>query len=362
MKPPTRFGVAHDFRCPPGADYTLQDVYAQTFEQLRAAGRARPRPRVVQRAPLRRGRLPAELRACCRCGCRCDQADADLDRTSRSCPSTTRSASPRTSPCSTSSPAGRMELGLGLGLRARTSSAASGSRCRVASRCTEECVDILRLAWSGERFSYAGKRYHVRGRAGDTRRRCSRVAPRCGRPRRAPACDRAVRYDTHVLPQGVRVSLLDRWRAQTIAAGGDPDGDRDRHHPLRSWSPTTATATGRRCAKPSATAWRCTAVSPRKPGPGEQRCSRSGGPHHPTHHSSATSTTCVGELTDVHRNARLHRRRHVGLGARPAASRAHPVDGAVRRRGRAAGPRAPQRLRRAVNSVWNCHTSSSPSR
>ena len=24
---------------------------------------------------------------------------------------------------------------------------------------TEECVDILRLAWSGERFSYAGKRY-----------------------------------------------------------------------------------------------------------------------------------------------------------------------------------------------------------
>ena len=34
MPPPLRFGVAHDFRCPPGAPYTLQDVYAQTFEQL----------------------------------------------------------------------------------------------------------------------------------------------------------------------------------------------------------------------------------------------------------------------------------------------------------------------------------------
>ncbi len=31
---PLRFGVAHDFRCPPGADYTLADVYSQTLEQL----------------------------------------------------------------------------------------------------------------------------------------------------------------------------------------------------------------------------------------------------------------------------------------------------------------------------------------
>ena len=34
MTPPVRFGVAHDFRCPPGSDYTLQDVYAQTIEQI----------------------------------------------------------------------------------------------------------------------------------------------------------------------------------------------------------------------------------------------------------------------------------------------------------------------------------------
>jgi len=34
MTPPVRFGVAHDFRCPPGSPYTLQDVYAQTIEQV----------------------------------------------------------------------------------------------------------------------------------------------------------------------------------------------------------------------------------------------------------------------------------------------------------------------------------------
>ena len=33
-KPALRFGVAHDFRCPPGSDYTMADVYAQTMEQI----------------------------------------------------------------------------------------------------------------------------------------------------------------------------------------------------------------------------------------------------------------------------------------------------------------------------------------
>ena len=34
MTPPVRFGVAHDFRCPPGSAYTMADVYAQTMEQI----------------------------------------------------------------------------------------------------------------------------------------------------------------------------------------------------------------------------------------------------------------------------------------------------------------------------------------
>ena len=32
---PLRFGVAHDFRCPPGSPYSMPDVYAQTLEQVR---------------------------------------------------------------------------------------------------------------------------------------------------------------------------------------------------------------------------------------------------------------------------------------------------------------------------------------
>ena len=32
--PALRFGVAHDFRCPPGSSYSMADVYAQTMEQI----------------------------------------------------------------------------------------------------------------------------------------------------------------------------------------------------------------------------------------------------------------------------------------------------------------------------------------
>src|SRR5688500_7127598 len=39
-RPPLRFGIAHDFRCPPGSPYTMADVYAQTMEQIVLADRA----------------------------------------------------------------------------------------------------------------------------------------------------------------------------------------------------------------------------------------------------------------------------------------------------------------------------------
>jgi alkanesulfonate monooxygenase SsuD/methylene tetrahydromethanopterin reductase-like flavin-dependent oxidoreductase (luciferase family) len=88
---------------------------------------------------------------------------------------------------------------------------------------TEECVDILRLAWSGEPFNYDGKRYHFDN---------VRVTPDPVQPGGPPlwlastspaSADRAVRYDTHLLPQGVRSIVLDRWREKTQAAGRDPD-------------------------------------------------------------------------------------------------------------------------------------------
>ena len=37
MTPPLRFGIVHDFRCPPGSGITMPQVYAETFEQIELA-------------------------------------------------------------------------------------------------------------------------------------------------------------------------------------------------------------------------------------------------------------------------------------------------------------------------------------
>ena len=52
---------------------------------------------------------------------------------------------------------------------------------------------------------------------------------------------------------------------------------------------------------------------------------------------------CVDRADGVRPALRADRRRHVGLGAGPATCRPDAVDGALRRRGRAAGPRRPRR-------------------
>jgi alkanesulfonate monooxygenase SsuD/methylene tetrahydromethanopterin reductase-like flavin-dependent oxidoreductase (luciferase family) len=116
---------------------------------------------------------------------------------------------------------GRMEFGVGLGYAPhefRTFGIPVSHRVSL----TEECVDILRLAWGGEPFSYAGKRY----RFDDVRVRPAPVQPD-GPPlwmasTSAASAARAVRYDTHLLPQGPRPVVLDAWRDMTRVAGRDP--------------------------------------------------------------------------------------------------------------------------------------------
>ena len=118
-----------------------------------------------------------------------------------------------------------MELGIGLGYAPHEFRAFGFPVSRRVS-LTEECVDILKLAWSGESFNYDGKRYHFDN---------VRVTPDPVQPGGTPlwmastspaSADRAVRYDTNLLPQGVRSIVLDRWRDKTRAAGRDPDGYR----------------------------------------------------------------------------------------------------------------------------------------
>jgi alkanesulfonate monooxygenase SsuD/methylene tetrahydromethanopterin reductase-like flavin-dependent oxidoreductase (luciferase family) len=116
---------------------------------------------------------------------------------------------------------GRMELGIGLGYAPHEF---RGFGIPVSRRVslTEECVEVLRLAWSGERFTYAGKRYRFED-VQVTPLPVQEGGPPLWMAATSPASvARAVRFDTHVLPQGPRRVVLDDWRSEVVAAGRDP--------------------------------------------------------------------------------------------------------------------------------------------
>ena len=202
---------------------------------------------------------------------------------------------------------------------------------------TEECVDILKLAWSGERFSYARQALPVRRRAGHARPRAARrpaaVDGGVERPERRPG--RALRHQRAARRARCRCST--RWREKLAAAGGDPAAKRVgiirsflvTDDPERDWPPLRA-----------AERYRMAVYG---------RFFEEAGLGNSGHVQRARADQPAGvrrQRRRVRRRAdrvrpalRPHRRRHVGLGARPAAGRADAVDGALRRRGRAAGAR-----------------------
>lgn len=220
-KPPLRFGVAHDFRCPPGSPTSLADVYAQTLEQIALLDRCGlDLVWFSEHHFVEDGYLPSFVPV----------AGAAAAVTSRMRISTDVALLPFAHPIRLAEDlavldqlsGGRMELGAGLGY-APHEFAGFGFPVSRRVSLTEECLEVLKLAWSGERFSFAGKRYSFDE---------VRVTPDPIQPGGPPlwlaatspaSVRRAVRFDTHLLPQGPRSVVLDPWRAQMQEAGRNPD-------------------------------------------------------------------------------------------------------------------------------------------
>jgi alkanesulfonate monooxygenase SsuD/methylene tetrahydromethanopterin reductase-like flavin-dependent oxidoreductase (luciferase family) len=114
-----------------------------------------------------------------------------------------------------------MELGAGLGYAPHEFETFGIPLKQRVSR-TEECLEILQLAFRGERFSYHGKRYKFDN---------VKITPGYVQPGGPPlwvastnvqAMERALRFDTHLLPQGRRGPTLDAWRTRLGELGRDP--------------------------------------------------------------------------------------------------------------------------------------------
>jgi alkanesulfonate monooxygenase SsuD/methylene tetrahydromethanopterin reductase-like flavin-dependent oxidoreductase (luciferase family) len=217
---PLRFGIAHDFRCPPGSPYSLQDVYAQTMEQIALMDRLGLELLwFSEHHFVDDGYLPNFVPV----------AGAAAAITEHMRISTDITLMPFAHPLRLAEDmgildqlsGGRMELGVGLGYAPHEFRAFGIPVSRRVS-LTEEGVDVLRLAWTGEPFSYHGKRYTFDD-VQVTPAPVQAGGPPLWMASTSPAsAERAARFETNLLPQGSRAVVLDQWRELTTAAGRDP--------------------------------------------------------------------------------------------------------------------------------------------
>ena len=118
---------------------------------------------------------------------------------------------------------GRLMLGVGMGYAPHEFRAFGVDRRHRVS-LLEEGVEVLRRAWSQERFSFAGRRWRFDDVAVRPRPVRAGGPPIWMAAMSEPAARRAARLGAHLLPQGRREVVLDPWRDE-LARLGRREGD-----------------------------------------------------------------------------------------------------------------------------------------
>ncbi|MFT7599765.1 MAG: alkanesulfonate monooxygenase SsuD [Acidimicrobiales bacterium] len=221
MAQPLRFGIVHDFRSPPGSDAGLPQVYAEVMDQVKLVDQwGLDLVWFTEHHFLEDGHLPNFVPV----------AGAVAAVTERVRISTDILLAPFAHPIRLAEDlavldnlsGGRMELGIGMGYAAHEFKGFGVPQKNRVS-LTEELVQILQLAWTGEPFSFHGKRYDFDDIA---------VTPVPIQPGGPPlwiagmsekAALRAAKFNTNLLPQGPRDLVLDPWRSALESSDRDPD-------------------------------------------------------------------------------------------------------------------------------------------
>lgn len=212
MTPPLRFGIVHDFRNRPSSGVSDTTMYAEILDQIVWAEEIGfDLCWFTEHHFVEDGYLPAWIPV----------AGAVLGRTSRMRVSTDIALLPFYHPIRLAEDlavldilsGGRVEMGVGMGY-APHEFAGFGIPVSRRVSLTEEGLDVLRLAWSGKRFSYEGRRYRF-----DDVRVTPAPVQEGGPPLWMGAMTqagarRAARYGTHFLPQGNTSDTLDVYRAE----------------------------------------------------------------------------------------------------------------------------------------------------
>src|SRR6478735_2699172 len=211
MRPPLRFGVMYDFRNPPGSGLATHELYAQVLDQVGTLEQAGyDVVWFTEHHFVEDGYLPSWIPV----------AGAVLARTQRMRVATNIALLPFAHPLRLAEDlavldnlsGGRVEMGVGMGYAPHEFKGFGFPVSRRVSM-TDEGLEILTRAFTGEKFSFHGKRYQFE----DVKITPGYVQP--GGPplwtaaMAEPGAARAARFGTNLLPQGPRSTSLDAWRA-----------------------------------------------------------------------------------------------------------------------------------------------------
>jgi alkanesulfonate monooxygenase SsuD/methylene tetrahydromethanopterin reductase-like flavin-dependent oxidoreductase (luciferase family) len=221
MSHPIRFGVYYDFRNPPASGISTSDLYRRTLDQIRTMDQlGYDSVWMSEHHFTEDGYMPSPIAMSGAIAAATEHLAISQDVLLMPFQHPLRLAEDVAVLDNLSG--GRMMLGLGMGY-VQQEFQALGINRRNRVSLTEEGLEILRLAWTEDRFSYHGKRYQLEG---------VRVRPRPAQEGGPPifiaamseaGARRAARFGAHLLPQGDRAAVLDPWLEAVAAAGRSPD-------------------------------------------------------------------------------------------------------------------------------------------
>jgi alkanesulfonate monooxygenase SsuD/methylene tetrahydromethanopterin reductase-like flavin-dependent oxidoreductase (luciferase family) len=220
-RPPLRFGVVYDFRNAPGSGLSDSEIYDAILDQVTLVDQLGfDQIWLTEHHFVDDGYLPSPVVA----------ATAIAARTRRVRISTDILILPFHHPLRLAEDwatldvlsGGRMELGIGMGYAVHEFRGFGIDRAQRRS-LTVEGIEVLRRAWSGERFTHRGKHWTFED---------AQVFPRPVQPGGPPlwmaamteaGARRTGRLGLNLLPQGTPRAVLDPWRAEMTAQGRNPD-------------------------------------------------------------------------------------------------------------------------------------------
>ena len=221
MRPPLRVGVFHDFRNTAATGMTNAAMYAALMEQVVwLDGIGLDLVWFTEHHFLDDGYLPSWIPVASAMAARTKHARFSCDVCLLPFNHPIRLAEDLAVLDTLSN--GRVELGVGMGYAPHEF---KGFGLPVSRRVslTDEGIAVLKLAFTGEKFSFRGKRYDFQ----DVTIRPGYV--QAGGPplwvaaMSEAGAQRCARADANLLPQGARSTVLDPWRAELTATGRDPD-------------------------------------------------------------------------------------------------------------------------------------------